>query len=77
VWMPAPQKSPSPLEAPKARASATPDAEYLNGDDPALALQWSRSGEGPRDLPAMKDDFVQVPLPRLAASRAGRARSTR
>ena len=51
------------------------DDHYLDGRDPELMVQWSRGRSRDQDLlnafvrrlPPMKDDFAQVPLPRLAS----------
>jgi hypothetical protein len=70
---PAPQVS-GPANANEARPRLTDDEIYLDGRDPAMS-GWEMVGDA-RDrqvlrwmkehLPPFKDDFVQVPFPRLA-----------
>jgi hypothetical protein len=57
-----------------------PDAQFLDGRDPSLLAQWSPvDGKEQalvasilRRLPPPADDFVRLPLPRIAAGGSGR-----
>src|SRR5205085_2225921 len=60
---------------------AVPDEQYLDGRDPNLLRRWVASDDRARQaeawlkrrLPPMKDDFVHVPLPRVAFAGPGQA----
>lgn len=65
-------------DAPRKPARAQPDLEYLDGYDPAVLARWVVGSEGDPELRRLldrelaeirvKDDFVEVPLPRLASA---------
>lgn len=61
--------------APPASAAATSDEQYLDGRDPRAVASWmARYANGDEasawlmHLPKVEDDFVRVPLPRLASA---------
>jgi hypothetical protein len=57
-------------------APPLPDPDYLDGRDPALTATWMAGNARDQQvlawlhrlLPPVRDDFVQVPLPRLAST---------
>jgi hypothetical protein len=66
----------SPAGADHHPAPPQPDETYLDGRDPRRTAQWMVGSEKDRlvlawlkqILPPVKDDFVRVPLPRIAAA---------
>jgi hypothetical protein len=70
------QASSPPSPAGSGRPSVIADDQYLDGRDPRLQAHWMAGNpEDPqvlawvhRHLPPAEDDFVQIPLPRLAAT---------
>jgi hypothetical protein len=68
---------PAEVIPPPRKLAAAPDTTYLDGRDAALSANWFAGDREDaqvrawleRRLPPVKDDFVRVPLPRLADAR--------
>ena len=66
---------------PGTRSSAQADARYLDGRDPETAAGWTPRAAGDQErilallqkLPPVQDDFVKIPLPRVAAGAGAEA----